>query len=378
MTVVTYEIDSNYNIQRFNAQQQPLLGVTTSFGAGIGDINADQSINSTDINQLATLVQNNTTQFNAAADVNGDGVIDLADTFLMGPVLADANVDAATNTAFTNFIHSATVTGGTYTVNGSQSVFEVTAGTTSVTAGSSLLATNVRGNTLTLAAGASVTIRPNASNAAGVSKTALTLSGATDAWTSKLDLQDNDIIVTNGDLAALTNEIKSGLNLAHNGFWNGSTGITSAAAANDATHLTALGILLNRDHTGQPIYGSGTIHGPFDGLDAGVNDVLIRYTYFGDTDLNGTVDGGDYTKIDDGFNLRLAGWSNGDFNYDGVIDGADYALIDNAFLNQAAHGGPLGPATSAAVAANVAEPLEVPFLIGALVALTWRSRCHRV
>ena len=32
----------------------------------------------------------------------------------------------------------------------------------------------------------------------------------------------------------------------------------------------------------------------------------------------------------------LSGWSNGDFNYDGTIDGSDYSLIDNTFNLQGA------------------------------------------
>ncbi len=30
----------------------------------------------------------------------------------------------------------------------------------------------------------------------------------------------------------------------------------------------------------------------------------------------------------------MTGWANGDFNYDGTVDGGDYTLIDNAFNTQ--------------------------------------------
>jgi hypothetical protein len=65
-------------------------------------------------------------------------------------------------------------------------------------------------------------------------------------------------------------------------------------------------------------------------------DVLVKYTYYGDTDLNGGVDGSDYTRIDNGFLNHLTGWSNGDLNYDGIINGSDYTLIDNAYNMQGA------------------------------------------
>ena len=71
--------------------------------------------------------------------------------------------------------------------------------------------------------------------------------------------------------------------------------------------------------------------GVFDGINTTTNDVLVKYTYFGDANLDGTVSGADYQQIDAGFGLHLTGWQNGDFNYDGVVDGSDYSLIDNTF-----------------------------------------------
>jgi hypothetical protein len=62
----------------------------------------------------------------------------------------------------------------------------------------------------------------------------------------------------------------------------------------------------------------------------------VKYTYYGDANLDGQVDGSDYTKIDNGFNNHLTGWLNGDFNYDSAVDGSDYTLIDNAFNQQGA------------------------------------------
>jgi hypothetical protein len=64
----------------------------------------------------------------------------------------------------------------------------------------------------------------------------------------------------------------------------------------------------------------------------------VKYTYYGDTNLDGVVDGSDYSRIDNGYlsNGALTGWFNGDFNYDGVINGSDYTLIDNAFNTQGA------------------------------------------
>jgi len=81
----------------------------------------------------------------------------------------------------------------------------------------------------------------------------------------------------------------------------------------------------------------------FDGATAAAaTDVLAKYTYYGDANLSGSVDGADYSRIDNAYLFNqtaitpLTGWFNGDFNYDGVINGSDYTLIDNAFNSQGA------------------------------------------
>jgi hypothetical protein len=140
-----------------------------------------------------------------------------------------------------------------------------------------------------------------------------------------LDVGGNDFLVQNGDLAAITALLATGF---ANGSWTGA-GIASAAAAGDSSHLTALGAIDNS----QSIFGPANL---FDGDAPAVTDILIKYTYYGDANLDGQVDGSDYTKIDNGYNTHQTGWENGDFNYDAVVDGSDYTLIDNAFNTQSA------------------------------------------
>jgi hypothetical protein len=62
--------------------------------------------------------------------------------------------------------------------------------------------------------------------------------------------------------------------------------------------------------------------------------VLIKYTWNGDTNLDGVVNFDDYVRVDVGFNVGLPGWNNGDFNYDGVVNFDDYVMIDIAFNTQ--------------------------------------------
>ncbi len=172
---------------------------------------------------------------------------------------------------------------------------------------------------------------PTAGPLANSDRSVLTLSSLTNTG-GIIDLGANDMIVHNGNAASILNQISQGYN---GGNWTGAGGITSSAAA--ATTNTALGYEQNEAGG-----GGGVFYSSFDGV-AGLttSDVLVKYTYFGDANLDGVVDGDDYTLIDNGFNNSLTGWHNGDFNYDGVVNGDDYTLIDNAFNTQ-------GPSLAAA------------------------------
>jgi autotransporter-associated beta strand protein len=220
-------------------------------------------------------------------------------------------------------------------------------GNTNIAAGSLLTAYGIQQNALIINGSVSIANHTVSGFNRSGSLTAvygLTLAGTMGAWTGKLDLSNNDAIIHNGSLAQLTDQIKSGYN---QGKWNGASGIASSAAANDTTHLTALGVIQNSNGS-TVLYGSGLPLGLFDGQNGVGTDVLVRYTYYGDTNLSGEVDATDYSRIDNGYLNHLTGWFNGDFNYDGVINGSDYTLMDNAFNTQ---GG--------IQAAEIADPIAV-------------------
>jgi hypothetical protein len=103
--------------------------------------------------------------------------------------------------------------------------------------------------------------------------------------------------------------------------------LQSSKAANNPAHNTALGYVESSQ-----IFGSAG--GVFAGLAVDDSAVLVKYTWYGDTDLNGKINFDDYVRIDGGFNNHLTGWFNGDFNYDNKINFDDYVLIDLAFNTQ--------------------------------------------
>jgi hypothetical protein len=147
---------------------------------------------------------------------------------------------------------------------------------------------------------------------------------------SKLDLADNDMILdypTGGpDPQA---QVQSWVNAARNGgAWDG-VGITSESARARTDGATTLAVMSGDDYFS--IHGIGAT---FDGQAIDSSTVLVKYTYYGDTDFSGQVDFDDYVRVDGGFNSGLSGWVNGDFDAGGVVDFDDYVLIDLAFNAQ--------------------------------------------
>lgn len=146
---------------------------------------------------------------------------------------------------------------------------------------------------------------------AGVSK----LGNVVANGSSTLDLAVNDLILTGIDLGTAT------------GLVTGGKVISSAAgtATGDPRSLVAaLGIISNSGAAGTAYYSS------FDGQPVNSSDVLIKYTYRGDTNLDGKLDGTDIANIVEGISTGASGWMNGDINYDGVVDNTDWGLFQGA------------------------------------------------
>lgn len=159
-------------------------------------------------------------------------------------------------------------------------------------------------------------------------RSVLTLGALSVASNALLDLTANDLIVHNAVLTSLTSMLNTGYN-SGGPLWRGLSGITSSFAANDPTGLTTLGIIQNSVN-GSPVYST------LDGQAATSSDIIIKFTLLGDANLDGRVDGSDYSLIDNGTLTGASGWSDGNFNYDASVDAADYTLIDNVFAAQPA------------------------------------------
>src|SRR5262249_50722819 len=136
-----------------------------------------------------------------------------------------------------------------------------------------------------------------------------------------IDLGDNDQIIdygTPGPNAILTAQVRQWI---HDGV------ITTAAA----TPTTRLG------------YGDNAVlhKTTFSGQSVGNSSMLIKYTYAGDSDLDGDADGVDIGTWATNFTGELGGgagatrvWTQGDWDYDGDVDGVDAGLWATAFTGE--------------------------------------------
>jgi C1A family cysteine protease len=151
----------------------------------------------------------------------------------------------------------------------------------------------------------------------------------------RLDLKDNDLVIRNGVAGSwngsaytgVTEMVAAGCN---GGAWDGVGIVTSMSSATGGNTLTTLGVARAADALGigvgeTVLWGSQVVDGAC---------VLVKYTYSGDANLDGSVTGDDYFQIDSAYPQKLRGWLNGDFDYNGDTNGDDYFLIDSAYPQQ--------------------------------------------
>jgi hypothetical protein len=179
----------------------------------------------------------------------------------------------------------------------------------------------LRGTSLGVSAGV-VSIVPGGSDAGTSRLTGLSVSAG-----ARLDVADNRLIVAGGAASSTWNGSAYGgvLGLVASGYaggtWDGS-GIGTSRATSSGARM-GLAAMTAADAG----YGA---RGTFGGQPVAAGDVVIGYTFAGDADLNGRLDGDDYFQIDAhlGATGSAVSYHHGDFNYDGTIDGDDYFILD--------------------------------------------------
>jgi hypothetical protein len=182
----------------------------------------------------------------------------------------------------------------------------------------------------------------------------LSINADSTAPTATVELNKSKLVADKRliSMGTIRSQIKSAY---AGGTWTGN-GITSAAAAADYAALgtaakTALGYVDNADSSSG---GKTTFYGR--SVDA--NAVLIRYTYYGDTNLDGRVNLSDFGILKANYGHTSGGeWYNGDFNYDNRVNLGDFGKLKSSY----------GSAVINSGAASVPEPSTIVLLISCLV-----------
>jgi hypothetical protein len=172
--------------------------------------------------------------------------------------------------------------------------------------------------TLNLHDGGKVFLVPNSS--AVLRTKALSIDSGT---ASKIDLADGKAIVDYTG-ATIAPSMRALLIAGRNaGAWDGD-GIQSSSAANVAAasdiHKTAIGYAEAGD------LGISS----FAGQSIDASAIVMRYTYVGDANLDGTVNALDFNALAANFGTGNS-WYKGDFNYDGVTNTLDFAALATNF-----------------------------------------------
>jgi hypothetical protein len=200
--------------------------------------------------------------------------------------------------------------------------------------------------------------------------------------TAKINVGDGNVVVAYGGaspLQAIEGWIKAGGGSKTDGAhydWNGAGGITTSAIVGGDNVYRSLGLrdngfaMANRSPMTQ-----------VDGAAVPAGAVVVKYTWIGDMDLDGSVTVNDYLEWLYYYRFQPApeniSWMTGDFNYDGQINVNDYLALLEGYRNQSGplgDGSPLTPiapaSTSAATepAAQTSGPLAAAMSTGNLVA----------
>jgi autotransporter-associated beta strand protein len=314
------------------------------------------------------------------SDLSGSGTVDNVSaggtpTFTLSPVNSPNFSGVIKNTTGAVAINvygtgtqglsgSNTYTGGTTVSNGTLVINPTStpATTSALPTGGSVSITN---GLLQLASGVSGGSRPSATTSVKISSLSITGS-------SQFDVNNNHVLITYGasdPISTIAGYIKSGFNSGH---WNG-PGIISSAIKSTGTNGLFYGV-------GYADGKDGTSHGS--GLSAG--QIEVAYTLLGDTNLDGLVNGTDFSTLAANFGQSVTGWDQGDFNYDGLVNGTDFSDLAANFgqgVSGAASAGDAA-AVDAFAAANglslptssVPEPATTGLMAAGVVGLIARRR----
>ncbi len=202
---------------------------------------------------------------------------------------------------------------------------------------------------------------------------AIKMQSLTMSTGTTLDMTNHDLIIGNTTYAAVQSKIEAAF-----GVVTGPAITTSTSNVLGTGTENTLPIPLDPAAFGLTSWDNVSITEP--------NSIIVKYTLFGDSTLDGTVNGDDFSviagnfgKTSPGISNILASWLMGDVTLDGFVNGDDFSVVAGNFGK-----GPLGtldtpdaPAvvSSGGGSSNVPEPTSLALLgIGAAGLLLRRKK----
>jgi fibronectin-binding autotransporter adhesin len=290
----------------------------------------------------------------------------MGDSTYAGPTIIDGGATLTVNSSLrADFTlgpglpaNNAVVNNGALNISGAASTLSTVTGTGNLTVSGNVFVTasSISQKSLTINDASHVAL-----NSGGTATlTTLNVGDNSPDTSAQFDVNDGGVLLTysgSSPIAAIRGLIGEAFD---NGNWD-QNGITSTAAHNDPSFQHGLGY-----------------------VDSGLS-LTIKYTQYGDGNLDGTVNSSDFQHFLDGIANGGSTWLQGDYTYDGVVDlGNDFALFLENYLgdgNSPAELGAIVEASSlsatqkASLLALVPEPSSIAMLaIGAGALATRRRR----
>jgi autotransporter-associated beta strand protein len=293
-------------------------GASATFGSSI---TASSTVTLDDAWSVGTVTFNNSHSYTLAAGSGGMLVMDggsgsaaindsTGSHFISAPVTLNTNTTITVTNSGTSLQISGAIGGtGGITMSGSGSLVldaaNTYAGTTTVSGGKLIVGASgglPNKNKLSIGASGKVQLATNT----GLE----TLSSLTINTGGALDVTNNHFIIDfsgTDPIATIRGYLSTGY---AGGAWTGNGIDTSAVASG-----YGIGYADGSDHI-------------VTGLSSG--QIEVKYTLYGDADLDGSVTGSDFTILVGNIGKAAAAWDKGDFDYDGSVTGSDFtALVGN-------------------------------------------------
>jgi hypothetical protein len=325
LTLLTSNMTNNGTMEATSGSTLSIVGITLTQGSG-GQVVANDS----------------TVDLISGATISGGTLTTSSGGVIQATNSSSDVLIGVTNSGTFNIVGASNVTvSGGLVNNGTIAVDSNASSASTLTANSAITGTG----SLVINSGGVLRF---ATNTGGSSQGSVTISG-----NGQMDVNNNHFFINYGSgsdpVVTIYGYLKSGYN---SGNWNGPGIMSTAAATEDAT-------------VGALKYGIGWADGK-DKIATGISSgtIELKYTLLGDANLDGTVNGSDFSLLAANFGLGMTNWDQGNFLFTSSVNGSDFsALAANFGQGDSGADASITPADIAALDAfAVANGLPIPLI----------------